>query len=131
MSKHVNLDTIEDIKAIAVYAKNVSLKHIDNLMMYKQGTNSMLIDLYAKQYFNELHKRLTAKEKVYKVYFADLKTMQEVLNHEYAQSDRTTLSSDEQEYKDTLTSAIASLSILLTKMEIKIEEIIERMGEKS
>jgi hypothetical protein len=131
MSENLNLTAVKNVRNIAVYSNEVSLRSVDDTITNTQRQNPLLVKLFSNSFFKEVKKQISIKKKIYEVYLQDLKIMQKEFNLEIEQSKIIVLDDEKQEYENTLVTAIAELSILISKLDIKMESIEEKIGENN
>lgn len=126
MNENLNIQSVQKMQNIAVYAKDVVLKKIDRVVVDIQRDNPKLLELFADKFFYEVHKQLEVKKKIYNIYFVDLQNMQKDFDAQIELKD-TRISSSQIEYKDMIVAAMAAFSILIAKLDVKIEEIKKKI----
>ena len=126
MNENLNIQSVQKIQNIAVYAKDVVLKKIDKVVVDTQRDNPKLLELFSDKFFYEVHKQLEGKKKIYNIYFVDLQNMKKDFDAQIELKD-TRISSNQIEYKDMIVAALAAFSILIAKLDVKIEEIKKKI----
>jgi len=104
-----NMQAVQNMHNIAIYAKDITLKRIDKVIIETQRDNPMLLELFRDKFFHEVHEQLLAKKKVYQIYILDLENMQKDLD------------------THMISATLNSFSILIAKLDIKIEEIEKKI----
>ena len=128
MSENIKLRTLKSIHNITLYAKDVSLRKIDEIIISTHNSSPMLMELYSQKFFYEVIKQLQAKKKIYALYSVDLQKMKDEFEADIDDKD-IALSSEDKMFKNTLSSTVTSLGILMKKVDIKIEDIENKIGE--
>jgi len=127
MSQNMNLKKAKSIDSIAIYANDVGLKKIDNVILTTERSNPKLVALFSTKLFTEILKQLQVKKEIFNIYLVNLQAMEDDYKKD-PEILRRKLTSDEREYKNTLIAALASTTGLIAKLNIKIKEIQEKVG---
>ena len=130
MNENINIQSIQSMHNIAIYAKDITLKRIDKVIVETQRDNPMLLELFADKFFSEVHKQLQAKKKIYNIYVMDLQNIEKIFDEQMNIAD-SRIDAQQMKYKDMLVASLAAFSILIAKLDIKIEEIQEKIEGKN
>ncbi len=131
MNENINIQAIQSMYSVAIYAKDVTLRRIERIVAGVQQENSMLVELFSEKFFQELQRQYNLKKRMYSIYVTDLHKVKEEFDSKLVANDGR-MSAKEQEYKDILDATNTAFSLLLATLNIKIEEIgIRLQGESN
>ncbi len=122
MNENINIQAIQNMYSVAIYAKDVTLRRIERIVAMVQQENSMLIELFSEKFFQELQRQYELKKRFYGIYATDIHKAQKAFEAKTAVLD-SKIDAKGQEYKDLLDAANSAFSLLLATLDIKIEEI--------
>lgn len=131
MTENLNIKYMQRMLNLAIYSNEVTLVSIDGMIHNTQKEHSSLFNLFSNDFFQTVYQQLNEKKETNKLYIEDLKVLHKEFNLRIKNLGNTHLSDEEKKYEDTLISAISEISMLVNKLEIKIKNLFEKLGEKN
>ncbi len=131
MTENLNIKYVRRMLHMAIYTNEVTLVNVDGMIHNTQKKHSSLVNLFSSDFFEAIHHQLNEKRSNNNLYLEDLKIMQKEFNLMLKQTTSTFLNDEEKEYETTLISAIAEISILISKLDMKMKVLFEKIGAKN
>ena len=116
---------------MAIFSNEVSIISVNDGITYSQKNYPALVELFNHNYLKEVHRQLNIKKETNSLYLEDLKIMIQEFNMRIKNAKATELNDEEIEYENTLISAIAEISMLIAKLDVKMKFVFEKLGEKN